>query len=113
MSLATGAGLLALEPLVGSLMAQTKTNPQARPYPNGRDPNAPTPEERTSLDPVAIQRANQIELRKDVAKLYDMVADLKDQLDKTDSAATLSLSLLKKTQQIEKLAKQINQLAKP
>lgn len=41
-----------------------------------------------------------------------MVANLKDQLEKTDPAATLSVPFTKKTQQIEKLAKQIKSLAK-
>lgn len=63
-------------------------------------------------DPKAIKRANQKEIRTDVAKLYEMVAELKDQIDKTDAASTLSVSVVKKAQQIEKLAKQIKDLAK-
>jgi hypothetical protein len=41
-----------------------------------------------------------------------MVTELKDQVDKTDATSTLSLSVVKKAQQIEKLAKQIKDLAK-
>jgi hypothetical protein len=110
---ASAAGLLAAEPLLlCTLLGQTRSNPQAKPYPNGRDPNSPGPDERSSLDPVAVQRANQIEIRKDVSKLYEMISELKEQVDKTDGYATLSLSLVKKAEQIEKLAKQIKQLAK-
>ncbi len=41
-----------------------------------------------------------------------MVSELKDQIEKTDSSSTLSVSVVKKAQQIEKLAKQIKDLAK-
>jgi hypothetical protein len=109
---ASATGLIAVQPLFSVLLAQTRSNPQAKPYPHGRDPNSPGLDERSSLDPVAIQRANQIEIRKDVSKLYEMVSELKEQVDKTDASATLSLSLVKKAEQIEKLAKQIKQLAK-
>src|SRR6266852_5444331 len=63
-------------------------------------------------DPKAIGRANQKEIRTDVAKLYEMVSELKEQIEKTDATSTLSLSVVKKAQQIEKLAKQIKELAK-
>ena len=107
------AGLLAIEPAVfGTLLAQSGGSPNFKPYPNGRDPNAPSLEDSTRLDPHAIQRANQIELRKDIAKLYEMASELKEQCDKTDPSTTLSLSLVKKAAQIEKLAKQIKGLAK-
>jgi hypothetical protein len=109
---ASATGLIAVQPLFSALLAQTRSNPQAKPYPNGRDPNSPGLDERSSLDPVANQRANQIEIRKDVSKLYEMVSELKEQVDKTDASATLSISLVKKAEQIEKLAKQIKQLAK-
>jgi len=63
-------------------------------------------------DPRAIEQANQKEIRTDVAKLYEMVSELKEQVEKTDATATLSISVVKKAQQIEKLAKQIKDLAK-
>ncbi|HEX4644773.1 MAG TPA: hypothetical protein VH598_04120 [Verrucomicrobiae bacterium] len=110
---AGAAGALAVHPLFAGLHPQARTNPQAQPYPNGRDPNRPPDaDEHRVLDPKAVQLWNQKELRSDVAKLYEMVADLKDQLEKIDPAATLSVALIKKTQQIEKLAKQIKNLAK-
>jgi len=66
----------------------------------------------TGPDKKAIDRQNQQEIRADVTKLYEMVSELKDQIDKTDSTSTLSVSVVKKAQQIEKLAKQIKDLAK-
>ena len=71
MAFASAAGLLGVEPLLHPLLAQTGTNPQAKSYPNGGDPSSPGLDERSTLDPVAIQRANQIEIRKDVSKLYE------------------------------------------
>jgi len=108
------AGVLAVEPLLASLQAQVPGSPpKAKVYPNGRDPNqAPALDEPRSLDPKAIQHANQKELKSDVSKLYEMVSELKDQLEKTDATSTFSLSIVKKTEQIEKLAKQIKNLAK-
>lgn len=113
MTFVGAAGVLAVEPLFAGLQPQTRSNPQAHPYPNGRDPNLPPDvDEHRVLDPKAVELQNQKELRSDVAKLYEMVANLKDQLEKTDPAATLSVPFTKKTQQIEKLAKQIKSLAK-
>jgi len=61
---------------------------------------------------MAIEMENQKELRANIAKLYDMVVELKEQVEKTDANSTLSVPLMKKAQQIEKLAKQIKNLAK-
>jgi len=41
-----------------------------------------------------------------------MVVELKEQVDKMDVNSTFSIPVMKKTQQIEKLAKQIKNLAK-
>jgi hypothetical protein len=110
------AGVLAAEHLLAGAQAPAPGSggsPKAQPYPNGRDPNRPQGlDEPSRPDPKAVERANQQELRTDVMKLYEMVSDLKDQLEKTDANATFSLSIVKKTQQIEKLAKQIKNLAK-
>jgi predicted Zn-dependent protease len=111
-ALAGATGLLFVDPLLSTLLAQGRTRPQPMPYPNGRDPNDTGLEQRSTLDQQAAQRANQIELRKNVSKLYEMASELKAQFDKADASATLSLSVVKKAEQIEKLAKQIKGLAK-
>ena len=59
-----------------------------------------------------LEMERQKELRANVAKIYDMVVELKEQVEKTDANSTLSLPVLKKAEQIEKLAKQIKNLAK-
>ncbi|SRR5712692_6473293 len=108
------AGAFAVEPLLSGLQAPgSGPLPKAKVYPNGHDPNAITGiEDPSRPDPKAIARANQITIRTDIAKLYEMVSDLKEQIEKTDATATLSISVVKKAQQIEKLAKQIKDLAK-
>jgi hypothetical protein len=111
------AGVLAVEPLLDALQAPAPAGsggtPRAKVYPNGRDPNTmPGIDDPSRPNPKAIERANQKEIRTDVAKLYEMVAELKEEIEKTDANFTLSLSVVKKAQQIEKLAKQIKELAK-
>ena len=108
------AGVFAVRPLLTGLQAPSSGSaPRARVYPNGRDPNAPPGLEHPSIpDPKAIELANQKALRADIAKLYEMASELKEQVDKTDPASTLSVTVVKKAQQIEKLAKQIKNLAR-
>lgn len=58
-------------------------------------------------DPKAVLKQDQKELRRDVDRLLQMVKDLKDESDKTPETDVLSLSLVKKAEDIEKLAHQI------
>jgi hypothetical protein len=55
---------------------------------------------------------NEQEIRLEVQRLYAMASELKDELDKTNANQVLSVSLVKKAQDIEKLAKQIKDRAK-
>jgi hypothetical protein len=115
-ALVGAAGVFAMEPLLAGLQAPPPGSGGAvkpKVYPNGRDPNVTQGiEDPSRPDPKAIARANQITIRTDIAKLYEMVSDLKEEIEKTDATATLSISVVKKAQQIEKLAKQIKELAK-
>jgi hypothetical protein len=114
-ALVGAAGSLVVAPLFAGPQVPAQSagySTKAKVYPNGRDPNQPPGLDEPSLDPKAIQRANQKELKSDVLRLYDMVADLKDQLEKTDPNSTFSLNIMKKTEQIEKLAKHVKSLAK-
>lgn len=54
---------------------------------------------------------DQLELRLDVQRLYALSTELKDEVDRSD-ANVLSMSVLRRTQDIEKLAKQIRERAK-
>ena len=110
------AGILAAEPLLGGPQSSgVRPPPPPRPSPNAPDPhvpngmNGPQP---TTTDGRAVALANQKELREDIARLYGMASELKEQVERTDANSMLSVSLVKKAQQIEKLAKQIKDLAK-
>ena len=61
---------------------------------------------------VPINEQNERELRANVQRLYMMVSELKDEVNKTNPNTVLSVSLLKRAQEIEKLAKQIKNQAK-
>lgn len=114
--LLTSAGALSflvVETLLRGEQAQSRTSPRPHPYPNGRDPNKPQDiDEPSRLDLKAIQQENQRKLRANVSRLYEMVFDLKSDVERIDATSTLSISLIKKAQEIEKLAKQIRNLAK-
>jgi peptidoglycan hydrolase CwlO-like protein len=79
-------------------------NPGQEPA-NPDNPNAPSPEKR-QLD------ENEKDIKKKVERLYELATELKAEVDKTDSSKVLSLNLLKKTEEIEKLAKDIRTRSK-
>jgi len=56
--------------------------------------------------------ANQKEIKKNIEKLYDLASELKAEVEKTDSVLVLSIAMLRKTDEIEKLAKEIRSRAK-
>jgi len=105
-------GALATEPFLSGLQLPRPAR-EPRPYPDGRDhgipPNADDPGVPKKK---IIERQNQIQIREDVAKLYEMASELKGEVERTDANSTLSVSLVKKAEQIEKIAKQIKNLAK-
>jgi hypothetical protein len=99
------AGILAL---ASGVQARTKRpqNPPQPPQQKEDDSNAP------KLDPKLILEANQKEIKKNVERLYDLASELKAEVEKTDSVHVLSVVMLKKTDEIEKLAKEIRSRAK-
>jgi hypothetical protein len=92
----------------GSGTPQNPTIP-GRPLPDQEappaNPNASSPEKRM-LD------ENEKDIKKKVDKLYQLASELKAQVDKTDFSKVLSLNLLKKADEIEKLARDIKNLSK-
>lgn len=78
-------------------------------------PFSPTlsgPELASESERAAMEAQNQFELRMDVQRLYALATELKDEVDGTNTNQVLSVSVLKRTQEIEKLAKQIRDRAK-
>lgn len=81
---------------------------QAIPPPPPRIPDEDIPR----IDPKAILKGNQKRIQDDVKRLFTLATELKEQAEKTDATAMLSLPLVRKAEEIEKLARQIKNLAK-
>jgi hypothetical protein len=64
------------------------------------------------LDPKQVLKQNKDQIHDDVEKLYVLATELKDEVEKTDSVNVLSLAMVGKAEQVEKLAKQIKNLAR-
>ena len=85
-----------------------------------RTPQLPDAGGSGSLDDLAISRKpglikkqlkeNQKNLRRDADHLLQLAQELKDEADKTEQADVLSLSLIHRAEEIEKLARQIKGL---
>jgi hypothetical protein len=60
----------------------------------------------------ALLEENNKDIKKNVEKLYQLASDLKAEVEKTDSVQVLSLAMVKKAEEIEKLAKNIKTRAK-
>ena len=56
--------------------------------------------------------ANDKDIKKRVEKLYQLATELKAEVEKTDSIKVLSVAMVKKAEEIEKLAKEIKTRAK-
>jgi hypothetical protein len=69
------------------------------------NPLAPSPEKR-------MLEENQKDIKKKVEKLYELATELKGEVDKTDSSKVLSLNLVRKAEEIEKLAREIKNRSK-
>lgn len=85
--------------------AQMPQAAQARQDVPPDNPNLPSPEKRALEE-------NEKDIKKKVERLYQLATELKAEVDKTDSSKVLSLSLLKKTEEIEKLARDIRNRSK-
>ena len=109
------AGVLAAAPVLGSALA-VQHSPQPIPSPNAPNQNFPPgldgPDQRPSSDKKSIDPKKQEEIKTDIQKLYELASELREQAGKADLNSTLPVSVVKKAQQIEKLAKQIKELSK-
>jgi hypothetical protein len=74
--------------------------------------NDPFGDSAAKPDPKQILKQNKEQIHDDVEKLYALASELKDEVEKTDSANVLSLTMVGKAEQVEKLAKQIKNLAR-
>jgi hypothetical protein len=110
MNALAGAGAIVAMRL-GSLTAQAKPARQPIQQPKeteGQNEDAARDKSQTK----AFLDANEKDIKKAVEKLYELASDLKTEVEKTDSSRILSLALIKKAEEIEKLAKDIKARAK-
>jgi hypothetical protein len=92
--------------LLGSII--TAAEPQFRDHDRDRDAtDARLERERDK----ALNKERQESLKKDTEKLLKLATELKEQVDKTNENM-LSLDVMKKTEEIEKLAKQVHEKMK-
>jgi len=87
-------------------LQQAPSRPGAQRNPNDVDPEAPP------IDTKKILKANQQKIEDDVQRLYTLASELREQVKNTDSTTVLSLALVQKAEEVEKLAHQIRTLAK-
>jgi hypothetical protein len=90
----------------------------------GQNPSATIPPERrngddksseATLNPNATKKIledNEKDIKKKIERLYELATELKAEVDKTDSSKVLSLNLVKKADEIEKLAHDIKNRSK-
>jgi hypothetical protein len=94
----------------GSALLQNPSLPaNPRRERNPEDPNGPLP---AGASKKAVLEQHQKDIKKDIEKLYELATQLKDEVEKTDATSVLSLGMVKKAEEIEKLAKQIKDHAK-
>jgi hypothetical protein len=116
MLIAGAAGVAASVGNIFAPAAEAVQTPQYRPSPNApENPNAPAGMNGPEIihpDKNAPANFNQLQIAGMVHQLYKLSGELLDEVDHTDLKATFPLSVVKKAQQIEKLAKQIKDRAK-
>lgn len=100
--------------LAGGLRAAAPSlqSSQQRDQPRPPVPLQMPDEDIPRIDPKAILKGNQKQIQDDVKRLYALATELKEQAEKTDATAMLSLPMVRKAEEIEKLARQIKNLAK-
>lgn len=96
------------------LAAQNPPTPPPKPQP-GYTPN-PAEIHANPAEAAAVRRArlleNEKEFREGVERLYQLSSGLRDELQKTPTAEVFSMQIVKKTEEIEKLAKRLKSQAK-
>lgn len=112
------AGAASVAATVGGnfVSGESPQTPQYRPSPNApENPNAPAGMNGPEIihpDKGAPSNVNQVQIVGMVHQLFKLSGELQEEVDRTDLKATFPVSVVKKAQQIEKLAKQIKDRAK-
>ena len=84
------------------------------PRPNGNDPGSKEEDGPRPALPSSkvILEANDKDIKKSVERLFQLATELKNEVEKTDSVTILSLAMVRKAEEIERLAKEIKSRAK-
>jgi hypothetical protein len=98
----------AQDPLPGPPAPPTSHRGIPRDPSTADDSNAPGQPSATKT----VLEQRQKDIKKDVEKLFDLATQLKTEVEKTDATAVLSMAMVKKAEEIEKLAKQISNHAR-
>ena len=88
--------------------AQLPASQSPRSRGQGPDEEGPTP---PNADKKILEE-NDKDIKKKVDRLYQLASELKEEVEKTDSSKVLSLNMMKKTEEIEKLARDIRSRSK-
>lgn len=106
-----GAGVMTMTSDL-ALAGQSAGPPQQQAAVPPRPPEHPLMPPAANAPTSAQLRQNQRDIRKDVDQLFSLAQDLKTLAEKNDAAVELSVNLIQKTEDIEKLAKKIRDLAR-
>lgn len=113
LAMALLAGIVLAAP-ANSGIAQTMKRKFPVPPPSAQDDS--DKKNPPALDPQTARKAqlaqNEKEFREGVDRLYELSGELRDEVQKTPSSGVLSVSMYKKTEEIEKLAKRLKNKAK-
>lgn len=110
--------LLTLSGAMGSLLlgAQNPTGQTPIPRQRSRSQGGPDDPENSPSPPNAGNKAmleqRQKDIKKEIERLYKLASELKEEVEKTDATTVLSLGMVRKAEEIEKLAKHIKENAK-
>jgi hypothetical protein len=85
----------------------SQTKPPLPPKPAIKDDDTDEPK----IDSKAVLESNQKDIKKNIERLYQLASELKAEVEKTDSVQVLSVVMIKKAEEIEKLAKGIRSRA--
>jgi hypothetical protein len=109
----------AVATLSADLLAIEPAPQERRGFPNPPPPADPDDQDKNAkpgVDPQTAKRVmaakNEKEFREGVEKLYQMATELRDELAQAPKMNVLSVRMYKKTEEIEKLAKQLKGKAK-
>ncbi len=111
MTMAVAAGSLAVADVL--LFAQRPIIPPPPPQPaETRNPAEIRTNPQDAAAKRTILRQNEKEFREGVERLYQLTGELREEVQKTTTTDVLSVRMVKKTEEIEKLAKLLKTKAK-